>query len=382
MKLSSLFLSSALFFPLTVTAEAFETSASHAIIMDADSGIVLFEKNARAPMVPASMTKMMTVYLLFERLSDGRLQADDLFDVSENAWRKGGAASGGSTMFLEPNSRVSVIDLVKGIIVASGNDACIVVAENISGSEDAFAREMTSTAKRIGLSTAEFQNPSGLYHDEHRISALDLAELARLTEQNFPELYELYALNAFEWNGIRQPNRNPILGRVDGTTGLKTGHLEISGYGFTGAARIDDKKRIIVINGTQSIAERRAESERIMRAAFREFDIFEVMKAEETIAQLPIWLGDTDTVDVMIKEDLRVGIEVESKNTVRAEIVYDAPLVAPIVEGQIVGSLIVTTADGKSIERDLVALENVAAKGFVDKALAGFFTFISPNRGD
>lgn len=363
-------------------AMAFETEASHAVILDFDSGIVLYGKNAETPMTPASMTKMMTVFLVFERLKDGRLSLDDEFTVSVNAWRKGGAASGGSTMFLDPNSKVRVEDLLKGVMVLSGNDACIVLAENISGSEEAFAAEMTARAQELGLSSAHFKNVTGLYDEDHKISALDLAKLASMTISNFPEYYEFYSLREFEWNGIKQPNRNPLLSAFDGADGLKTGHLEISGYGVTGSAVMDDERRIIVINGAKSIADRSQISERVMRAAFREFDVSKPVKAGDELAKAPVWLGESKTVGLALAEDLVFGYEISQRSKLNSKIVLDGSVTAPVVAGQPLGKLIITGPDDFQIERPVVAMEAVGKAGIFERALEGVATLINPPKSD
>ena len=223
----------ALLSPFSALADSLNTKAEYAYIMDAGTGLTLYSKRGEEPMVPASMTKIMTAHMVFDLLRQGRLSLDDEFVVSEKAWREGGTTSGGSTMFLEVGSKVRVEDLLRGVIIQSGNDACIVLAEGISGSEDAFAASMTQRAHELGLTSAHFKNSTGLYDPEHVISAADLAKLAYLTINEFPEFYKLYAETEFTWNAIRQPNRIPLLGEVEGADGLKTGHLEISGFGLS-----------------------------------------------------------------------------------------------------------------------------------------------------
>lgn len=361
-----------------LSASAFDIEASHAVILDYETGIVLYEKQAREPMIPASMTKIMTAHMVLERLSDGRLSPDDEFTVSENAWIKGGAKSGGSTMFLSPNSRVKVIDLLKGIIVQSGNDACIVVAENISGSEEAFAAEMTEEARKMGLSSATFKNATGLEDEGHLMSAVDLAKLSALTIRNHPEYYKLYAMERFEWNGISQPNRNPLLQRFEGADGLKTGHLEVSGYGLVGSAVIDGVRRITVINGTSSLKDRADVSARIMRAAFREFSIATPFVAGDEIARADVWLGKPGDVGLTLTEDMAFGFETAEKSSLKAQIILDKPLVAPLEKGIVVGKLLVTGKDGLSIERDILTAESVGRVGMIEQAIEGFVSVLNP----
>ena len=361
------------------TAFAYETTANHALIMDNETGIVLFEKDAENPMVPASMTKIMTAYMVFERLSDGRLSEDDTFTVSERAWREGGWASGGSTMGLAIGSEVSVIDLLRGMIVQSGNDACIVLAEGISGSEEAFAAEMTARAQELGLSTASFKNATGLLAEDHEISAYDLARLADLVIQQFPEYYALYNVRDFTWSGIRQPNRNPLLSRFQGADGLKTGHLEASGYGLVGSAIVDGERRTIVINGLESESARAQEAERMMRSAFREFSVATPYAAGDALGSVPVWLGSAETVGLVVDQDVQIGFENASRRDLKAEIVLPASISAPVTAGDVVGSLIISNGDVVLAEYPVSAAESVSKKGLIARAFEGLATLIAPS---
>ncbi len=352
-------------------ADPLNTLADHAFIMDAETGQTLFSHHGETPMIPASMTKIMTVYMVLDRISDGRLKLDDTFRVSENAWRKGGAASGGSTMFLEPGSDVSVQDLLRGIIIQSGNDACIVVAENISGSEEAFAASMTERAQELGLESASFRNATGLYHEEHRISAADLAQLAYLTIQNHPDFYALYAEEEFTWNGIQQPNRNPLLGEVAGADGLKTGHLEISGYGLVGSAVRDGQRRIVVLNGLQSQAERADEARRVMRAAFSDFRIIEIVNQGDVVGKAEVWLGKEAKVELVASKSLSVPVHLDALRKVKTYIEYDGPVSAPIKAGDRIGRLIVSGLDGEDLSIPLAAGNLVERKGIFERAWVG-----------
>ena len=228
----------------------------------------MFEKAAREAIAPASMTKIMTADIVFEGLKNGSLTPETEYRVSEDAWRRGGVSSGSSTMFLEVGSKVNVLDLLKGVIIQSGNDACIVLAEGMAGSERAFADMMTERARDMGLTTATFRNSTGWPHPEHEISALDLAKLAQNQIETFPEFYPLYSERSFTWNDIKQNNRNPLLGRVTGADGMKTGSTEASGFGLVGSAIRGDDRRIIVINGLETAGQRRDVATRLMQAAF------------------------------------------------------------------------------------------------------------------
>ena len=302
-------------------AQTIESEASHAVIMDYATGDVLWEKDGEEPMIPASMTKMMTAHLVFDRIRTGELSPTDRFTVSENAWRKGGWASGGSTMGLAVGDQPTVEELLHGVIILSGNDACIVLAEGIAGTEEAFAREMTATAQRMGLTTASFRNATGLDDEGHRISAADLARLARLTIQDFPEFYEIYSQGSYEWRGISQPNRNPLLGRMDGVDGLKTGHLEVSGYGLTASAKRGEDRRIIVINGMPSESARAQEAERLMRLAFSAFETRTLSADNLVIPPIPVWMGESEFVDAELGEAVTVSGMKRALAEARVEVV-------------------------------------------------------------
>ncbi len=344
-------------------AAAIETLASEALLLETATGAVLFEKNAEKPMAPASMSKMMTVYMVFERLRDGRLSLDDTFRVSENAWRKGGAKSGGSTMFLEPGDRVKVEDLLRGIIVQSGNDACIVVAEGLAGSEDAFAEEMTVRGRELGLTDTVFRNATGWPHPEHLTSARDLAHLARRTIEDFPEYYHYYAEQVFTHNGIRQTNRNPLLYKGVGADGLKTGHTEASGYGLTASAVNRDRRLILVVNGLPSVKARSRESERLLAWGFREFHNYALFGAGETVAEAEVWLGSRATVPLVIDRDLTITLPRKARRDMAAKVVYDGPLPAPIALGDQVATLVVTAPGVEPHEVPLVAGADVGRLG-------------------
>jgi len=361
----------AAFIPLLAGAQIIETDAEFAVIMDHESGDILYSKNGTDLMIPASMTKIMTAHLVFDRLANGEIQLDDTFTVSENAWRKGGWATGGSTMGLKIDETPTVEDLLRGVIILSGNDACITLAEGISGSEEAFAREMTELAHTMGLTSATFKNASGLDADGHRISAEDLARLAQSEIGRFPQYYKYYAETEMTWNGIRQTNRNPLLGKMGGVDGLKTGHLEVSGYGLTATAKRGDERRIIVINGMPSVQARAQEAERLMRLAFTAFESRTFDPGDQRLAELDVWLGEARTVGVKVAEPLTVTAHKRAFAKGTTEIRYDGPLTAPITEGDQVATLIITL-DGKSpIEMPLLATESVTRLGFLGRAIEG-----------
>ncbi len=331
-------------------AATLETKAQQAIIVDDETGTVLFEKNADAPMAPSSMSKIMTMYMLFERLANGSLALDDTFPVSERAWRKGG-----SKMFVEVGKRVSIEDLIRGIIVQSGNDACIVVAEGLAGDEKAFAAEMTERGRDLGLTASTFKNASGWPEKGHVTTARDLARLASRTIRDFPQYYHYYGEKNFTYNGIRQGNRNPLLYKDIGADGLKTGHTEIAGFGLTASAKRGDRRLVLVLNGLDSMRERSQESERLLDYGFREFDNYRLFSAGETVTEADVWLGDTPTLALVVEDDMVVTLRRKARRDMEVKVVYEGPLPAPIARGTQVGTLIVSAPDTPEIEVPLVA---------------------------
>ncbi len=365
--------------PALAHAQLIQTDAEYAVIMDYETGEVLFEKNGDQPMIPASMTKIMTTHLVFERLKTEEIALTDTLTTSENAWRRGGWATGGSTMGLEVGQEATIEDLLRGVIVLSGNDACIVLAEGLSGSEQVFAEEMTASAQRMGLSTANFKNVSGLPAEGHEISAVDLARLARSTITDYPEYYALYAEEEMTWNDIRQANRNPLLGKMDGVDGLKTGHLESSGYGLVASAVRDGQRRIIVINGLPSIQDRAQEAERLMRTAFTAFATRTVAVDDSRLADLDVWLGAAPTVGVKLSEPISVTAHKRAFALARTEIVFQGPIEAPIAAGDQIAELVITLDSRAPVRAPLVATEAVAKLDFIGKAVEGLSRKIAPD---
>ena len=351
-------------------AQEFTTKAPHAVIMDAGSGIILFEKDAKLPMAPASMTKIMTASLVFDQIRDGSITPDTMFTVSEEAWRRGGVKSGSSTMFLKVGSQASVRDLLKGVIIQSGNDACIVLAEGIAGSETAFADMMTARARELGLESATFLNSTGWPADGHEISARDLAVLGRYVTQNYPEFYSLYGERSFTWNGIKQSNRNPLLGRFTGADGMKTGHTEASKYGLVGSAKRGDDRRIIVVNGLETNGDRTSESVRMMTAAFDSFKIYDLYAAGAELGSADVFMGKADTVSLIAGENVKSGLYRPLRRKMKARIEYNGPIAAPIAKGDKIAELVVSVPGRKDERFALVAGQDVARKGAFGRAMA------------
>ncbi len=350
--------------------QSLEIAAREVLLVDYQTRTILESKNADDPMPPSSMSKLMTSYMLFEAIHSGAISLDDEFIVSENAWSKGGAASGGSTMFLEPNSRVRVEDLLRGIIIQSGNDACIVVAENMGGSEEAFADEMTERALELGMTGSNFTNATGLPDPDHYMTARDLAILAKRIIVDFPEYYSLYKETEFTYNEIKQFNRNPLLYRPGGADGLKTGHTDAAGYGLTASAVRDGRRLILVANGMESTQSRSEGTSRLMDWGFRNFTNRNLFRAGEVVSDAEVWLGIEDAIPLVIEEDVTVTIPRRAWRTLEVKAVYEGPIPAPIVQGAGVAKLVIAGDDMEPLEYDLVAGASVDKLGFVGRIKA------------
>ena len=347
---------------------AFETQATSAWLYDVETNTVLYEKASDIPLPPASMSKLMTLYMLFEALRDGRVTLDTTFSVSTKARQMGG-----STMFLDETDRPTVEDLIKGIIVQSGNDACVVVAEGLAGTEDAFARQMNARAPELGLRDSTFTNASGWPDPNHRMSARDLGQLARLMITEFPEYYGYFALEEFDFDG-RSPanrfNRNPVLGLGLGADGLKTGHTEEAGYGFVGSAMQGDRRIIFVFSGLQSQAERRNEAEAMINWGFRQFIKKKMVSAGDILAEVPVWMGDHQQINVTAASDIELLIPAVGQDSVETRIEYRTPLEAPIPAGAQVAELVVTAPDMPEKRVPLVSDREVLRGGFLPRVRA------------
>lgn len=344
-------------------ASAIESKARNLVLMDYDTGQYLYTKDADKMIPPASMSKLMTVYMIFSKLKDGSLSLDDTFTVSENAWRKGGAASGGSTMFLSIGDKVRVEDLLKGIIIQSGNDACIVAAENLAGSEDDFAAEMNKKAREIGLSNSNFANATGLPHPDHRMSVEDLAKLARRIIAEYPQYYHLFSQKEFVYHNIRQGNRNPLLYSMQSADGLKTGHTEEAGFCLTASAKRGDRRLIGVMTGLKSNKERSEEADKIMNWGFREFDNYTILKKGTKVADIPVWYGQQAEVGMLVSEDVVRTLKKNKSDKIKLTAVYDKPVKAPVKAGQQLGYVKAEIPGQEDLQIPLIAAKDVAKVG-------------------
>jgi serine-type D-Ala-D-Ala carboxypeptidase (penicillin-binding protein 5/6) len=341
-----------------------DTVARWAFVQDFTTGATLLEKEADVEMPPSSMTKLMTIYLVYERLKQGQMKLEDELSVSERAWRMGG-----SKMFVQLGSQVTVEDLIRGVIVQSGNDACIVLAEAISGSEDQFAGLMNQKAKELGLTNSYFKNSTGWPDPEQHMSCRDIATLARRIIRDFPDYYHYDSEKTFKYNNIEQGNRNPMVqkGTADG---LKTGHTEAGGYGLVVSSKRGDRRVIVVLNGLTSMHQRAAESERMMDWSFANFEDVTLFAAGDTVERVPVWLGVAPTVPLVGGRDLVVTMPRNWRKNAKVSVAYDAPIQAPVSKGTTLGKLTVGGQGVPSMEVPLVAGEDVPKLGLPGRAMA------------
>lgn len=350
---------------LASAAAAFDTTARAAWVYDVATGTVLMDKNSDEPLPPASMSKLMTIYMLFEALRDGRVELDTRLPVSTKA-----REMKGSTMFLNELDRPTVDELIKGIIVLSGNDACVVVAEGLAGTEAAFSRKMTERGKALGLTNSTFANASGWPDPRHRMSAHDLGILALHLITEFPELYKDFGIAEYAYDN-RAPanrfNRNPLLKLGIGADGLKTGHTQEAGYGLVGSAVQDGRRVIFVVNGLESDKARAEEAERIVNWAFREYSMKTLLPQGAAVVEAPVWLGTPGKIGLTTAEGVRILIPAGAEDGVRAEAVYEGPLTAPFKKGDKLGELVVTIPGGAVARTPLIAAQDVAEAGVLGR---------------
>ena len=355
--------------PVFAAEPTVETPGRQVILVDANTGTVLFSKSADEPMSPSSMSKLMTAVMVFERLAAGTLKMDDTMPVSERAWRM--SLNEGSTMFLKLGDRVKVEDLLRGMIVASGNDACVALAEGLAGSEERFSELMTVKGREIGLTGSVFKNSSGWPDPGHVMTARDLAKLASYLIHTYPQYYSFYSEKQFTYGvdyrtkkPITQGNRNPLLYKSGiGVDGLKTGHTSAAGYGLTASAKRDDRRLILVVNGLSSMNERSREAERLLDIGFREWDNYKILSAGTAADTAEVWLGTKASVPLLVEKDLLLTLPRKSRASMKATIVYDNPIPAPIRQGAPVGRVVITAPEMATLEVPLLAGEAVERLG-------------------
>lgn len=358
-------------------AQTIDTPAKHAILLDAETGTVLYEKDADSQFPPASMSKMMTTYVAFEMIKNGTFSLDDTTRVSSDVWRRWRGQ--GSTMFLNANDEVSIEQLLRGIIVQSGNDACVVLAEAMAGTEEAFVQWMNIAAADLGLKDSNFVNTNGWPQEGQVMSARDLAILAQHLVNDFPELYKIYSETSFTYGvdsntggDITQRNRNPILGRVDGGDGLKTGHTEESGYGLTASAERDGRRLILVVSGLSSERSRSREGQRLLEYGFRNFKTYHLFTTGQVVDSSPVWLGDEVQIPLVVENPVTITMSRYDRTRMSATLVYDTPIPAPIQKGQALAHVRISLPDREDIIVPLVAGNDVGRLGGMGKISAAF----------
>lgn len=338
-----------------VQAQLFETKAKQAVLMDVKTGSVLFSKDGDTPIPPASLAKLMTMEVVFHALKTGRLTLDDEFLVSENAWRSGGAGSGGSTMFAELKSSIRLEDLIKGVVVQSANDGSIIIAEGMAGSEELFAQLMTERARLIGLSGSVFYNSTGLPHPDQKVTMRDLVKLTVHLRTQYPEYFKYYALRDFTWNKITQRNRNPLLGMDIGADGMKTGFTEASGYAIVGSIDLNGRQLVVAMSGLESARQRAEEARKILQWGLRAFEPYSLFKAGDVIGSARLYGGAQLAVPVVSKDDLTILVPLTNRDKLKARIAYQGPIATPVEQGTEVATLQVYVGDQLTQETPLYA---------------------------
>lgn len=356
-------------FASNASAQLFETRASQAFMIDADTGTVLFSKDPDALIPPASLAKLMTMEVVFNALKSGRLTMQDEFFVSENAWRTGGAMSGGSTMFAEVRSSITLENLIQGVIVQSANDGCIIIAEGMAGSEENFAQLMTERAREIGMTRSVFKNSTGLPAEGQVVTVRELAMLALHIWTEYPDYYAYYAQPEFTWNNITQRNRNPLLRMDIGADGMKTGFTEESGYGIVGSVARDDRRLFVALSGMESDAQRAEEARKILDWGMRAFDKYQVFAADEIVGEAKVYGGAKGGVGLRSNGPISLFVPLTNRDRLVARIVYDGPVIAPVEEGARVGTLRVWIGEAMSQETPLFAAESVETGKLHQRAL-------------
>lgn len=354
--------------------------AQHVTIMDGASGAILACNDCETPIPPASMAKLMTVLVVLERLRARAITFETRFPVSEYAWREHGAMSGGSHMFLPVNATASVRDLIQGAVIVSANDACVVLAEGIAGSEQAFAQIMNRRARELGLRSAHFTNVTGVDDPQQRISSADLARLTRHIIINYPEFYRVYGRREFTYNNRTQANRNPLLGAFPGADGVKTGHTDDSGYGLVGSAVQNGQRRIVVFNGLPTMASRTSEAQRLMRSAFNDYNLVTIARRGEQVGEARVRLGSRRNVPLVAERDIVIGGSRSAQVGVTAHIVYTGPLRPPIRKGDVVARLVVAGPNFPTQEFPLAAGRRIGRANWFSRAFEGLrLTLFGPS---
>ena len=348
---------------------SFDTNSEYAFLLDYKTDQILFEKNSNKKIFPASMSKLMTLYVLFDYLDKGVVNMTDEFIISENAWRKGGAISDSSTMFAEVSSYVSIENLIRGIVIQSGNDACIAVAEGVSGSEDLFATEMNFFTQKLGMKDSNFKNSTGLHHNEHYTSAKDLVILAKAIIKDFPQYYHFFSEENFTWNGIFQPNRNNLLKENIGVDGLKTGKTDQSGFSMIVSSFVNQTRLIAIVGGLPSKEKRTSEMRKLINYGQKAFKRSLVFKANQVIDTVDVWGGEESFASLAISEDINLLLDIRGRRFLNARYLYNSPVTAPIKKGDTLGKIIILNVDEIIIESNLISNKDIDSGNFIEKAV-------------
>jgi len=356
-----IFLSYIFFIFFSFKSYAIESVAKTALLIDLSTGETFLEKNSQLRTYPSSMTKIMTALMAFEKIKEGTLSLDQEFLISKKAWKMGG-----SKMFIEVDKKVTVSDLLLGVVVQSGNDASIAIAEGISGSEEIFAIEMNNLAKKIGLSDTNFVNSSGWPNDNHYTTAQDLAKIAIYTLNEHPEFYKMYGVTEFTYNGIKQDNRNPLLYSFDGADGFKTGHTQAAGYGLVGSAERGGRRLLLVLNGLETSRSRAQEALRLMDWGFNNFQLVEFYKKNEVVIEADTWLGKKEKVKLSSIKDISVSIPKSHLSDMKVEVLVEEPIQTPISQGDKIGTLQISYQDNQ-LQFPLISSEDIEQKGFFSR---------------
>ena len=348
---------------------SFDNNSEYALLIDYKTDQILFEKNSNKKIFPASMSKLMTLYVLFDYLDKGVLNMDDEFIISENAWRKGGAISDSSTMFAEVSSYVSIENLIRGIVIQSGNDACIAIAEGISGSEDLFAIEMNFFTQKLGMKDSNFKNSTGLHHKEHYTSARDLVILAKALISDFPQYYHFFSEENFTWNDIFQPNRNNLLKDNIGVDGLKTGKTDQSGFSMIVSSFINQTRLIAILGGLPSKEMRTSEMRKLINYGQKAFKRSLVFKANQVIDNVEVWGGEESFADLAVSDDINLLLDIRGRRFLNARYLYNSPITAPIKKGDTIGKIIILNDDEIIIESNLISNKDIDSSNFIKRAI-------------
>ena len=350
-------------------AYSFKSEAEYALLIEYETDQVLYEKNSRKKIYPASMSKLMTLYVLFDYLEKNIISLDEKIFISENAWRKGGAVSESSTMFAEVSSYISVENIIKGIVIQSGNDACIAVSEAISGSEEIFSDEMNSYAKKLGMSDTNFVNSTGLHDDNHYSTPLDMTILAKSLIKDFPNFYHYFSERNFTWNGIFQPNRNNLLGNNLGIDGLKTGKTSQSGYSMIVSSEKENIRLIGIVSGLSSKDSRTMEMRKLINYGQKSFRKYKLFTNNDILKEVKVWEGKKNKLNMLISEDINLLLNIKTKRNLNAKILFNEPIIAPIKEDQIIGKLILFKDEEEIMNFNLISDENVERNNIFGRTL-------------